>query len=141
MFEDQRHSPKLLIGIIGGLIAVIALFLTYQWMIASNAEDLPPHQADAAPVKAAPAETAKPPAAASEAVSTAAKLADQDILQAPVPENAALAKEEIAKLEDIQSQLTEQEKTLKAQHTDADQLIKLKEEQIKLLEAQLSQKP
>ena len=58
-----------------------------------------------------------------------------------MPENAALAKEEIAKLEDIQSQLTEQEKTLKAQHTDADQLIKLKEEQIKLLEAQLSQKP
>lgn len=64
MFEDQRHSPKLLIGIVGGLIAVIALFLTYQWMMASNAEDLPPHQADAAPVKAAPAETVKPPAAA-----------------------------------------------------------------------------
>ncbi|MCW1275537.1 hypothetical protein MXE30_09940, partial [Acinetobacter baumannii] len=32
-----------------------------------------------------------------------------------------------------------QEATLKAQHTDADQLIKLKEEQVKLLEAQVKQ--
>ena len=54
------------------------------------------------------------------------------------PENASLAKEEVAKLDDIQSQLKEQEKSLQAQHKDADELVKLKEEQIKLLEAQLA---
>ena len=46
----------------------------------------------------------------------------------------------MAKLDDIQSQLNEQEAMLKAQHADADELITLKEEQIKLLEAQLAQK-
>ena len=56
-----------------------------------------------------------------------------------MPENASLAKEEVAKLDDIQVQLNEQKATLDAQHSDADQLIQLKEEQIKLLEAQLAQ--
>lgn len=140
MIEDQRHSPKLLIGIAGGLAAVIVLFLAYQWIMSSNTENLPPHQADLAPVQAAPAAAAAPPAAASEASVNPPKLIEDDVLQAPVPENASLAKEELAKLEDLQSQLSEQEQTLKAQHADADQLIKLKEEQLKLLEAQLAQK-
>lgn len=140
MIEDQRHSPKLLIGIAGGLAAVIVLFLAYQWIMSSNTENLPQHQADLAPVQAAPVAAAAPPAAASEASVNTPKLIEDDVLQAPVPENASLAKEELAKLEDLQSQLSEQEQTLKAQHADADQLIKLKEEQLKLLEAQLAQK-
>ena len=37
-------------------------------------------------------------------------------------------------------QLKDQEAMLKAQHADADDLVALKEEQIKLLEAQLAQK-
>ena len=45
----------------------------------------------------------------------------------------------VSKLEDIHRQLKDQEATLKAQHADADQLTKLKEEQVKLLEAQLKQ--
>ncbi len=53
--------------------------------------------------------------------------------------NAALAKEEVAKLDDIQNQLNDQRALLKQQHNDADELIKLKEEQIKILEAQLAQ--
>jgi hypothetical protein len=140
MIEDQRHSPKLLIGIAGGLAAVIVLFLAYQWIMSSNTENLPQHQADLAPIQAAPAAATAPPAAASEASVNTPKLIEDDVLQAPVPENASLAKEELAKLEDLQSQLSEQEQTLKAQHADADQLIKLKEEQLKLLEAQLAQK-
>lgn len=140
MIEDQRNSPKLLIGIIGGIIAVIAAFLAYQWMAGSSAEGQPP-QADSAPAaKAAPAQAKPAPAAPLQETAAAgtAKLVEEDILQAPVPANASLAKEEAAKLEDIQVQLKEQETALKAQHQDADQLIKLKEEQIKLLEAQLA---
>jgi type IV secretory pathway VirB10-like protein len=140
MTEDQRRNPKIMVGIAGGLIAVIALFLVYQWMISSNTEDAAQPQAEPAPVQAAaPAEAAAPPAAPSEAsTSVAPKLVEDNIVDAPVPEDSSLAKEEIAKLDDIQKQLNDQESTLKAQHADADQLIKLKEEQIKTLEAQMN---
>lgn len=137
MIEDRNHNPKLLIGIAGGLIAVIAIFLAYQWFIASNVENSPTYETELttpAQVKAKPAEAV--PLAEAEPTQ---KLIEEDILQAPVPENASIAKEEIAKLDDIQLQLAEQENTLKAQHADADQLLQLKEEQIKLLEAQLAQ--
>lgn len=137
MIEDRNHNPKLLIGIAGGLIAVIAIFLAYQWFIASNVENSPTYETELttpAQVKAKPAEAV--PLAEAEPTQ---KLIEEDILQAAAPENASIAKEEIAKLDDIQLQLAEQENTLKAQHADADQLLKLKEEQIKLLEAQLAQ--
>ena len=137
MTEDRNHNPKLLIGIAGGLIAVIAIFLAYQWFIASNVENSPTYETELttpAQVKAKPAEAV--PLAEAEPTQ---KLIEEDILQAAAPENASIAKEEIAKLDDIQLQLAEQENTLKAQHADADQLLKLKEEQIKLLEAQLAQ--
>ena len=68
------------------------------------------------------------------------QLVDESILKTATPNDPALAKEEMAKLEDIQTQLHDQENILKAQHNDADQLITLKEEQIKLIEAQLVQK-
>ena len=45
----------------------------------------------------------------------------------------------MAKLEDLQVQLDGQAALLNAQHADADELIRLKEEQIQLLEAQLKQ--
>nr|WP_225215770.1 hypothetical protein [Acinetobacter pecorum] len=74
-----------------------------------------------------------------DALSSDNVLVDASIMTEEVTSNATLAKEEIARLEDIQLQLDEQEKSLKQQHSTADDLIKLKEEQIKLLEAQLAQ--
>lgn len=70
-------------------------------------------------------------------------LVDEKIIEQAIPQNESLAKDELAKLKDIQTQLDQQTMSLNAQHQDADQLIKLKQEQIKLLEAQLaqSQKP
>ncbi len=140
MTEDQRNSPKLLIGIIGALIAVIAAFVIFQWINADEAELTPPAPAAETPAPA-PAEAVQQTLNAQKESSQPAQLIHEDVLKAPVPENASLAKEEAAKLDDIQAQLHDQEKTLKAQHADADQLIKLKEEQIKLLEQQLAQKP
>lgn len=141
MTLDQRNSPTLLLGIIGGLVAIIVLFLAYQWFFATSNEILPEHEGASltAPVKPAPPTTAEPQAAAKSDPETI-QLVDEKILKAPVSENASLAKEEVAKLDDIQNQLHEQESMLKAQHTDADELIALKQEQIKLLEAQLAQK-
>ncbi len=142
MTLDQRNSPKLLLGITGGLVAIIVLFLAYQWFFATSNETLPEHEGASLTVPAKPAPTAevKPAESAAETDQKTIQLVDKKMLQDPVSENESLAKEEVAKLDDIQNQLNEQETLLKAQHADADQLIALKEEQIKLLEAQLAQK-
>lgn len=64
-------------------------------------------------------------------------LINQDDVRAPIPEHETLAQEELAKLDDIETQLKDQKNSLNAQHQDANQLIKLKQEQIQLLEKQL----
>lgn len=141
MTLDQRNSPKLLLGIMGGLVAIIALFLAYQWFFATSNETLPEHEGASLTAPAKPAAKAEKPAEPlAQAEQKTIQLVDEKILKEAVPENEALAKEEVAKLDDIQSQLNKQESMLKAQHADADELIALKEEQIKLLEAQLAQK-
>ncbi|OTG72982.1 hypothetical protein B9T38_05040 [Acinetobacter sp. ANC 4218] len=141
MTLDQRNSPKLLLGIMGGLVAIIALFLAYQWFFATSNETLPEHEGASLTAPAKPvAKAEKPTEPLAQAEQKTIQLVDEKILKEAVPENEALAKEEVAKLDDIQSQLNKQESMLKAQHADADELIALKEEQIKLLEAQLAQK-
>jgi hypothetical protein len=141
MTPDHRQNPKLLWGIAGGLvILVIAIFALMQFL-ASPAPSLD-HQDDVlvAPVtQSASSAVATATQASSETeITTANILIESSILDEPVTENATLAKEELAKLDDIHVQLSEQEKTLQQQHIDADELTKLKEEQIKLLEAQLA---
>lgn len=141
MTLDQRNSPKLLLGMMGGLVAIIALFLAYQWFFATSNETLPEHEGASLMAPAKPAAKAeKPTEPLAQAEQATIQLVDEKILKEAVPGNESLAKEEVAKLDDIQSQLNEQEAMLKAQHADADELIALKEEQIKLLEAQLAQK-
>ena len=136
MASDQRHSPKLLMGIIGGMVVIIVLFFAYQWFMNSSSEvTTEPESINS---------TVSTPVKPSEPVLTldekTIQLVDESILKTATPNDPALAKEEVAKLEDIQTQLHDQENILKAQHNDIDQLITLKEEQIKLIEAQLVQK-
>lgn len=137
MTLDQRNSSKLLWAIIGGLIVIVLVMLSYQWMSQNqNAEATP--EAELLSQPAAPAAKAKAePAVQLEEVPQ--QLVSEDILKQPVATNATLAKEEMAKLEDLQAQLDDQAALLNAQHADADELIRLKEEQIQLLEAQLKQ--
>lgn len=136
MTSDQRHSPKLLMGIIGGMVVIIVLFFAYQWFMSSSREITTESESINS--------TVSTPVKPSEPVRTmdekTIQLVDERILKTATPNDPALAKEEVAKLEDIQTQLHDQENILKAQHNDADQLITLKEEQIKLIEAQLVQK-
>ena len=136
MTEDQRHNPKLLWAIAGGLIVVIIAVFIFQWMGESdNTAPIETAPTTAPATKFAPAEAT--PLQEDEAAPK--QLVTEDLLKAPVPENPALAKEEVAKLDDIQNQLYDQHTLLKQQHNDSDELIKLKEEQIKILEAQLAQ--
>ncbi len=61
------------------------------------------------------------------------------ILDAPLPENDSLAKEEIDRLEDERQRLAEQEKLAAEQVAMNKQLIDMKAEQIALLEQQIAQ--
>ena len=65
-------------------------------------------------------------------------LVEASILKQEIPKNASIAKDEISKLDDIHDQLKTQKSMLEEQQKDADQIIQLKEEQIKLLEAELN---
>ena len=139
---DQRNNPKLMWMIVGGLIVVIVLITLFFW-VNNSTSTTPINDPLSGAIPTKKAEVAAPPVAQSidqSATSEAnhIELVNEKILKDKVPENASLAKEEIAKLDDIQDQLNEQEQSLKSQHEDADQLIKLKEEQIKLLEQQLA---
>lgn len=64
-------------------------------------------------------------------------LVKADLLSQPVPSDAALAREELHKLTDIEKQLKQQKDLLEKQNLSADELIKLKEQQIYDLEQQL----
>lgn len=136
MTSDQRHSPKLLMGIIGGMVVIIVLFFAYQWFMNSSSEVTTEPESINSSVST-PVKPSEPVRTMDEKT---IQLVDESILKTATPKDPALAKEEVAKLEDIQTQLHDQENILKAQHNDADQLITLKEEQIKLIEAQLVQK-
>lgn len=142
MSLDDRNNQKLLMGIIGGLVVVVAVICGYFWLTQSQSE---PHGTDdltETPVTTQQAQQDLSTQSTSEPVPTADQsesLVDENLLKADIPQNPSLAKDEIAKLDDIQHQLNEQKQLLDAQHADADALIKLKEEQIKILEAQLAQ--
>ena len=137
---NQRNSPKLLVGIAGGLVLLIVLFLAYQWLFSSNTQ---PVKAPETVVSTKPAVIAEQPAAESVTATDpdTIQLVNEDLLNAAVPQDQSLAKEEVAKLEDIQTQLNDQQQILSTQHSQADELIRLKEEQIQLLEAQLKAAP
>lgn len=88
-------------------------------------------------------DTDHPPIAeslASNPIAQNEQLVSASLIQQPISQNSTLAHEELDRLKDIESQLLAQEQNLNAQHQDADQLIKLKEEQIELLSKQLNPK-
>ncbi len=139
---QRKQNSKLLWILIGGLSILVVLFFAAQWFFKKTESSAPlvdPQPVSTpAPTKPKPAD----PLPSSEPLAENAssqQLVSENVLKEPVPAQESLAKEEVSKLEDIHRQLKDQEATLKAQHADADQLTKFKEEQVKLLEAQLKQ--
>ncbi len=146
MSSYQNENSKLLWMIIGGISIIVVLIFAVQWFLSQNNTDTvvtpttstkPVAEKIATTKLEAPIATAETTHAASE-VAAPIQLVEESIIKDPIPSNDALAKEEIAKLDDIHHQLQDQQQELKQQHTDADTLLKLKEEQIKLLEAQIA---
>ena len=137
---QRKQNSKLLWILIGGLSILVVLFFAAQWFFKKTESSAP--LVDPQPVStSAPAKPVDPlPSSAPLAENASSQqLVSENVLKEPVPAQESLAKEEVSKLEDIHRQLKDQEATLKTQHADADQLTKLKEEQVKLLEAQLKQ--
>lgn len=143
MHIEQRNNSKLMWIIAGGLGAVIVLIAIFFWLN-NTSESIQINEQLNQPTPAAKkVEATVPPVATPVEQSAASETANVELIKASIlkdkiPENASLAKEEVAKLEDIQKQLDDQQQNLKLQHADADQLIKLKEEQIKLLQQQMA---
>ena len=138
MSTYQTQNSRLLWMIIGGISVVVVLFLAVQWFLSQkDQQSTTTATQPAATVKQQTAVTAEPTAASSE-VTEPIQLIEESIIKEPLPANDSLAKEEIAKLDDIHQQLKDQQQELKQQHDDVDALLKLKEEQVKLLEAQIA---
>lgn len=144
MSTYPTENSRLLWMIIGGISVVVVLFLAIQWFLAQKDQ-----QSITTPTQPVTAHTAAPSAQPDTVIGNETvpkenepaapiKLVEESIIKAPLPANDSLAKEEIAKLDDIHLQLQDQQQELKQQHEDVDQMLKLKEEQIKLLEAQLA---
>lgn len=142
--KTNKSNSFLLWIIVGVLFAIfLAVFVWQSWFVTAPTTKIPAtaqHKTQAPPM-AQPVASSEPITTASEPKTTqpTKNLVDDSILKQPVPENPSLAKEEVSKLEDIQKQLKHQEATLKAQHSDSDKLIRLKQEEIKLLEQQLAE--
>lgn len=137
---QRKQNSKLLWILIGGLSILVVLFFAAQWFFKKTESSAP--LVDPQPVStSAPAKPVDPLPSSEPLAENASsqQLVRENVLKEPIPAQESLAKEEVSKLEDIHRQLKDQEATLKAQHADADQLTKLKEEQVKLLEAQLKQ--
>lgn len=141
MHIDQRNNSKLLWIITGGLV-VIAVLIALFFAFSGSSNDQQTNTQVKPAVPEQPLVATPPAAQPVEQIATSqagnVELVNESILKDSVPENSSLAKEEVAKLDNIQKQLDEQQQSLKSQHSDADQLLKLKEEQVKLLEQQLA---
>ena len=143
MSTYQTENSKLLWMIIAGMSVVVVLFLAVQWFLAQKDQQTSTTVTQPVATKnvAAPSEqttTAAEETTATNDVAEPIQLVEASIIKEPIPANDTLAKEEIAKLDDIHQQLQDQQHDLKQQNSDVDTLLKLKEDQIKLLEAQIA---
>ncbi|SPL69116.1 hypothetical protein [Acinetobacter stercoris] len=140
MTQTQRENSHLIWWIAGGLFSIVlAIIVFFQMNTPPRTEhqtlQIPKTENQSKLKKESAQPTPTPPTTTSELKT----LVNDDLLKQQIPTSPSLAKEEMTKLDDIQKQLHDQANTLKDQHIDAEQLIKLKEEQIKLLESQMQE--
>lgn len=140
MALEHNHNSKLMWIIVGSLAAIVSLAAFWLWYTAqlpSNSQENITSETLITPKQEQPVQTTTDIIKEEASINTNA-LVEEDILKDPIPQNLTLAQDEIAKLDDIQKQLAEKLNIIEAQKADADALIQLKEEQIRLLEEQLN---
>ncbi len=151
------NPQKLNKMILGGVIALVLIGVAL-YMAMNNNESTPPPSAAPAASTPAPAAPVTPPADNTQvtadpaaATDTAAPTGDDilpeikpvvnpdEILNAEIPNDPALIKEEIDRLADKETQIAEQEKLIQDQLTMMEDLTTAKAEHIALLEAQIAE--
>ncbi|AMW79878.1 hypothetical protein AMD27_13910 [Acinetobacter sp. TGL-Y2] len=146
MVLDHSNNSKLMWIIVAGLVIIVTLAVVFLWMSSKDHSRETASIETSEPVSGTVSstlpnvalESASEATIALDTLTDANALVSDNLLKDEIPHNATFAKEEIVKLNDLQQQLQAQHEILEAQQSDADQLIALKEEQIKLLEEQLS---
>lgn len=138
--EQKPNKTKKTALIIGALILIAGGAFAYLQLGQQDTPPLPPVAQKPATPAVAPEATPPAPQATTAPVVEEKILIEESVLTQPVAEDISLQEEEIAKLSEIEKQLAEQKSNLEAQSQDVDELIRLKEEQIKLLEAELAKK-
>lgn len=141
MAVDQANSSKLLWKISGALSAMVIVAAAFMYLQNQDQQKPIEQNVPSAQMKSTPKTEVQAPVVEptpETPIVDDKALVKESILTDAVPQNASIAKEEIAKLEDIQDQLLTQQDMLAEQSENAEQLIQLKEEQIKILEEQLS---
>ncbi|WP_286731922.1 hypothetical protein, partial [Acinetobacter sp. UBA1297] len=125
----QKNNSNLLWFIAGVITAIIVMIALYFWLLQDQSpavsQPVEVKQSTSKPMNAVPSDQSEP-----QQAKQGPSLVDDQLLNEPVHPAPALAKEEIAKLDDIQNQLKQQQALLQEQHASADKLIQLKEEQI-----------
>lgn len=144
--DPTNPNRLLLIGALCGAAAVLLLVIAILIGFWLGRTSQPNTQEPAAVPSVAAASThAEPtflPPVITDPLAAPVTTDDLDpLLTAPLPTDPALAAEEVDRLSDEQQRLAAQKQTLSQQVTDSNQLIELKAEQIRLLEAELAKTP
>lgn len=141
MHTPQPSKPNRWMILIAIVIIVSIVGITLSYVISQKKTD-ETAATPAQPVAQAMTAVAKPsiqPVAASISNDDTPSntLVDSTLLNAPMPQDEALAREEVDRLKDQQSQLLEQKALLQQQLQDAKQLIELKEKLLVDMQSQL----
>lgn len=138
MMIDTLKNNRLILAILGGILLVIIIgALIVSISTQPPSVKIPAGATVSAPVQSETTVTDIQPSTENLQTEDFAELINESLIEQPIPEDQALIKDELIQLTDIDTQLNEQKTLLDQQHVDADELIKLKEQQIAQLEKQL----
>lgn len=142
MHAPQPSKPKrwmILIAIVI-VVSIVGITLSYVISLRKTDEGASNQPASTAqPLTAVSTPNIQPVAASlsDTATTSSNSLVDNSLLNAPMPQDEALANEEVDRLKDQQSQLLEQKTMLQQQLKDSGQLIQLKEKLLADMQSQL----
>ena len=138
MMIDTLKNNRLILAILGGILLVIIIgALIVSISTQPPSVKIPAGATVSAPIQPETTVTDIQPSTENLQTEDFAELINESLMEQPIPEDQALIKDELIQLTDIDTQLNEQKTLLDQQHVDADELIKLKEQQIAQLEKQL----
>lgn len=127
--KSNRWMILIAIVIIASLVGIIASYVIQQRQANPSSPATPPEKQQALTTQVQPAQPMASIAADNDTANAA--------LATPMPASDTLAREEIDRLQDQYSQMTEQKELLKQQIADSNKLIEMKEKYMADLQSKL----